>query len=128
MNKFVFLLSVFIMFVGISFAQEESKYHIGRETKVVNPIPGEGMIKGSVHALHHLGHLPKSVIDVEKGHLVEVDDRGNFEFEVDAGTHKITISHEGYKDLVIPDIVIHDGKETHINIGLAPLEEQKKKD
>ena len=127
MNKYILLLSALLMMSTATLAQEEGKYHIGHETAVKNPVPGEGMIKGSVHSLHHLGHLPGTELDVTDGRMAEVDERGNFEFEVDAGTHKIIISHKGYKDLVIENIVITEGKEVHINIGLAPLEEDKKK-
>jgi len=127
MNKYILLLSALIMITPVALAQEESKYHIGRETAVKNPVPGEGMIKGSVHSLHHLGHLAETEIDVTDGRQVEVDKHGRFEFEVDAGTHKIIVSHKGYKDLIIDKIVITEGKEVHINIALAPIEEEKKK-
>lgn len=109
-------------------AQEESKYHIGKETKVKEVIPGLGMIKGTVHALHYLEHLPETMIDVADGRQIEVDKHGHFEFEIDAGAHKITVSHEGFRDLVIEKIVITEGHETHINIGLAIIEEEETKD
>lgn len=127
MNKTILLFIALAMISPVLQAQEEGKYHIGHETAVKNPVPGEGMIKGSVHSLHHLGHLAETEIDVTDGRQVEVDKRGHFEFEIDAGTHKIIVSHKGYKDLIIEKILITEGKEVHINIGLAPLEEKKKK-
>ena len=128
MKSYILLLSALIIFSVPTFAQdEEGKFHIGRETKVKEVIPGLGMIKGSVHALHYLEHLAASTIDVSDGRKIEVDKHGHFEFEIDAGTHKITVSHEGFKTLVIEKILITEGHETHINIGLVEIIEEEKK-
>ena len=133
MKRSILFFSALTLFAFSSIAQddgyisEEGKYHIGHETKVKNPIPGEGMIKGTIHALHYLEHLPESTVDILDGRMVEVDKYGHFEFEVDAGTHDIKVSHEGFKDLVIKGVVITDGHETHINIGLAITEEEYNK-
>ena len=129
MNKCILLLSAFIMIsLPVMAQEEEGKYHIGHETKLKEVIPGLGMIKGSVHALHYLEHLPESVIDITDGRMVEVDKHGHFEFEVDAGTHKMIVSHKGFKSLVIEKIVITEGHETHINIGLVEIMKEEKKE
>ena len=128
MNKYTLLLSALIIISLPGMAQEESKFHIGKETKVTEVIPGLGMIKGTVHALHYLEHLPETMIDVADGRQIEVDKHGHFEFEINAGSHKVTVSHAGFRDLVIENIVITEGHETHINIGLAIIEEEDTKD
>ncbi|MBL4657077.1 MAG: carboxypeptidase regulatory-like domain-containing protein [Flavobacteriales bacterium] len=125
MRKFILLIAAIAFLSAPTFAQdeEESKYHIGKETKIKDPIPGVGMIKGAVHALHYLEHLPETQIDVADGRMIEVDKHGHFEFDIDVGTHKITFSHKGFKDLVVEKVVITEGHETHINVGLLMIEE-----
>ena len=127
MKRSILLISALLMFSLASTAQDEEKgkYHIGHETKVKEVIPGLGMIKGTIHALHYLEHLPGTTVDVADGRVIEVDKHGHFEFEIDAGDHKITFSHEGYRTLVVEKVTITEGHETHINVGLSFIEPEE---
>lgn len=125
MKQLILLLSVFAMFSSPLLAQpEDGKYHIGHETKIKDPIPNEGMIKGSVHALHYLEHLVGASVDLKSDkheRQVDTDKHGHFEFAIEPGTYQLTIAYEGFKSLVVKEIVINDAHETHVNIGLVEI-------
>jgi len=66
-----------------------------------------------------LGNVALAIITIPTSSIIETDANGNFRFEdIPVGRHSLRLSKEGYKEVVIPDIIVNSAKEAVINVEL----------